>query len=447
MGSLCPVAQVGLVSLCHWGWGRFDDGKIEFEAFQKLWPLSRLCAALSLALALPDGAFGQEALRHSIAGEKMAAARKKSLEGAPHNLRLGLATARLDSTLEIEWNDNVNFANSERQADLIFRPQMGIEAQWPVTEANRLTLSLQLGYTKYLDHAEHDHLLVRPGSALSFDVFVGDWRFNLHEQLSYVQDPGLQGAVSNVAEFGGLSNLAGARGDWHLKDLIVTLGFDHHTFISSNSRFSYLDRNSELFLGRITAQLKPEFSSGLEATASLTGYDQHLLNDNLSYSVGGFADWQLSPLLGIKPRVGLTSYSFDLPAGAAFDPGTTSYYLDLQLEHAVNEYVAYTLTAGRAVDLGINSNLLELWYVRHSAAWRLVHRLDATTQIFYENGREPGAFGKFTFERIGLGLGLSCQLFLKMTARLTYRYLIKSTQIAFQDYAQNSVLLGLTYRF
>src|SRR5262249_50636114 len=155
------------------------------------------------AAMLSNPAFGQEALRQSLAGEQAAAARRKSFEGEPSNLRLGPATARLDSILELEWNDNVNFASSHEQSDFILRPQLGAEAFWPITEKNRLTISLQAGYAKYVEHPEYDHLLLEPGSALSFDVFVEDWRFNIHDQLSYVEDPGLQPAVSNVAEFGG----------------------------------------------------------------------------------------------------------------------------------------------------------------------------------------------------------------------------------------------------
>ena len=62
---------------------------------------------------------------------------------------------------------------------------------WPITQLNTLKLDLGVGYAFYLDHSEYNTngLLLSPGSQLAFDIFVGDFRINIHDRFSLEQDP------------------------------------------------------------------------------------------------------------------------------------------------------------------------------------------------------------------------------------------------------------------
>jgi len=54
----------------------------------------------------------------------------------------------------------------------------------------------------------------------------------------------------------------------------------------------------------------PGVTTGIEGTGSFTTYDQMVLNDNNSYSVGVYADWQPDKYFRCQPRFGYTIFQF-----------------------------------------------------------------------------------------------------------------------------------------
>src|SRR5664279_5575384 len=149
----------------------------------------------------------QDAIRPSLAGEASSEARRQSIENIPYNLQLGPVKVRFSATVGIEYNDNVNLAEdasafipavggpilvtTQQQSDFIIRPQVNVNLLWPITQLNTLSLDLGIGYAFYMDHSNYDtnDILLSPGSQLAFDIFVGDFRINIHDRFSLEQDP------------------------------------------------------------------------------------------------------------------------------------------------------------------------------------------------------------------------------------------------------------------
>ncbi|MEY2493389.1 MAG: hypothetical protein QOH24_2340, partial [Verrucomicrobiota bacterium] len=193
----------------------------------------------------------QDAIRPSLAGEAAAEARRQSIDKIPYNLQLGPIKFRFSATMGIEYNDNVNLAEdssafflsptgpilvtTKPQSDFILRPQVNVDALWPITQLNTLKLDLGVGYAFYLDHSNYNTngVLVSPGSQLAFDIFVNDFRINIHDRFSLEQDPVAEVALSNVADYGRFQNTAGISVLWDLNQAVVTMGYDHYTFIST----------------------------------------------------------------------------------------------------------------------------------------------------------------------------------------------------------------------
>ncbi|MEP6937897.1 MAG: hypothetical protein ABI871_07495, partial [Chthoniobacterales bacterium] len=200
-------------------------------------------ALLSL-VCLARLAQAQDAIRPSLAGEAAAEARRQSLDRVPYNLQIGPIKFRLSSTIGMEYNDNINLAEVGQQGDFIFRPQMNVNALWPVTQLNTLRLDIGFGYAFYLDHSQYNTngILLSPGSQIAFDIFVGDFRINFHDRFSLQQDPVAQVALSNVADYGRFENTAGVSVLWDLNKAVLTVGYDHYTYISTTSDFDYLNR-------------------------------------------------------------------------------------------------------------------------------------------------------------------------------------------------------------
>ena len=205
-------------------------------------------AGLVLFLLIACGnARAQDAVRPSLAGEAAAEARRQSIEHIPYNLLAGPIRFRFSATFGIEYNDNIDLADVHPEEDVILRPQINMNAIWPITQLNTLRLDIGLGYSFYLDHSENDTdgLLIAPGTQLAFDIFVGDFRINFHDRMSLQEDPVSEIALSNVADYGRFENTVGVSVLWDLNKAVATLGYDHYNYVATNSDFDYLDRNAE----------------------------------------------------------------------------------------------------------------------------------------------------------------------------------------------------------
>src|SRR5579859_2154717 len=177
----------------------------------------RRCLISALFALHAASVSAQEALREYLAGESAAAARKQAVENQPANIRLGSASLLLGASLELELNNNINLTDAARQQDLILRPALNVAGSAPISELNAFYTSLDIGYSKYISHGQYDRILIAPGSALGFDFYAGDFHFNLHDQLSYSENPIAQPALSGVADFGLFSNTSGLGVDWELR--------------------------------------------------------------------------------------------------------------------------------------------------------------------------------------------------------------------------------------
>lgn len=357
------------------------------------------------------------------------------------------------TSVGLEFNDNVNYSDIGQQEDFIVRPAMSLAGMVPVTEANAIYGTLDLSYAKFLRYSQYDRVTIRPGSQLAFDVYVKDLHFNLHDDIAVTDQPVAQGTISGTGKYGEFSNTGGLSMDWDLNALIASFGYDHQNSIATVSHFSYLDRSSESFFGRAVFQVSQSLTLGPEASGGLTDYDQHILNDSVNYSFGAFADWQMSQYITLKPRAGYVGYSFS-PSGRGTNqtviPDVNSYYVSLGIAHRLNEIVCYNVDGGRQIRLGINSELISLWYAHAEIDWNLVEHLGLRTHLTFEQGTDSGSAIFLTPESytlLGGGLGMQYPIMQKVLLALEYEYLVKDSNIPARNYHQHKVQLRLQYTF
>src|SRR5881394_698059 len=256
----------------------------------------RFCKSVALSFLMSilaaAGVYAQDAIRPSLAGQEASEARQEDVSRIPYNLLLGPMRVRVGATVGAEYNDNINYAEVHTEDDFIVTPSLTLDMIWPVTQLNTLRVDLGLGYSFYLDHSDNntDYLLVAPKSQIAFDIFVGDFRINLHDKMQLQQDPVQEGALSNVVDYGRFENTAGVSVLWELNKLLFQVGYDHYNFVSTTSTFDYLDRNSEIVYGSAAFIVTPTITVGPEANAVFTRFNQSMLNDNTAYSAGGFVE-------------------------------------------------------------------------------------------------------------------------------------------------------------
>ncbi len=417
-------------------------------------PNSRFAASPAIALFLLllfccPAVRGQEAVRPSLAGEAAAEARRQSIDQIPYNLLLGPVRFRFSVTTGVEYNDNINLAETNKQSDVIIRPQFNIDAIWPVTQLNTLKLDLGLGYGFYLDHpnANTNGVLISPGSQLSFDIFVMDWRINLHDRFSLQQDPVDQLQLSNVVDYGRFENTAGISVLWDLNKAVLTFGYDHYNYVSTTDTFSYLDRNAEELSASAYFALTSTTGAGLESAIVFNYYNQDFLNDSVTYSIGPFVETQITNYLRLRAAVGFQA--IDFAGGGAVDDSSDSndYYANILISHRINAAISQTISAGHESQLGVNSNYVALNYVRHTATWNIINSVLFSTELFYEDGDDSGGIFAEHIQRYGGAATLGYQLTPHITLGLRYQYTQKQSDQPLRDYKQNRVSFDGTYSF
>jgi hypothetical protein len=419
---------------------QFSPGFL-MKRFTLIFLLTLLCAP---AIVRP-----QDAVRPSLAGEAAAEARRQDIERIPYNLLVGPIRFRFSATLGVEYNDNINLAEVNEQDDVIIRPQVNLDAIWPITQLNTLRLDLGLGYALYVDHsnANTNGVLISPGSQLSFDVFIGDFRINFHDRPSLQQDPIAELALSNVVDYGRFENTAGVSLLWDLNKAVATLGYDHYNYVSTTSDFDYLNRNAEELQGTIQFAATSTTGIGLESYAVFNHYDQNVLNDSTDYAIGAFVETQLTNYLKLRVAGGYQWIDFDHTGSVGDQNNLADYYANVLISHRVNATIKQTLAAGHESQLGVNSNYIVLNYIRHTVSWNIIRNTLLSTEFFYEDADESGGFIGEHLQRYGGALTVGYQLTPHVTLGLRYQYTQKDSDVALRGYKQNRVSVDGTYSF
>ncbi len=412
--------------------------------------LKRLGLVLLLSLVCaPAVVWSQDAVRPSLAGEASSEARRQDVDRLPYNLLLGPVRFRVSATVGAEYNSNINLSEFDEQEDVIIRPQINFDAIWPITQLNTLRFDLGIGYAFYLDHsnANTNGILISPGSQIAFDIFVGDFRINIHDRPSVQQDPIAELALSNVIDYGRFENTAGISVLWDLNKAVLTLGYDHYTYISTTSDFDYLNRNAEEFSGTLQVAATSTTGIGVEGYSVFNYYDQNVLNDSTDYSVGLFVETQLTNFLKVRVAGGYQWIDFDHNGLVMDTNDLRDYYANVLISHRLNGAIKQSLSAGHESQLGVNSNYIVLNYIRHTISWNILRDTLLSTEVFYEDADDSGGFITEHLHRYGGALTVGYQLTPHVTIGGRYQYTQKDSDVAFRDYQQHRVSIDGTYSF
>jgi Putative beta-barrel porin 2 len=397
----------------------------------------------------------QDAIRPSLAGESASEARQQDIDRIPYNLLVGPVRFRLSATFGVEYNDNINLAEVNEQDAVILRPQVNFDAIWPLTQLNTLRMDIGLGYAYYINHtnANTNGVLISPGSQLAFDIFVGDFRINIHERPSLQQDPIAELGLSNVIDYGRFENTAGVSVLWDLNKALITLGYDHYTYISTTSAFNYLNRNAEELSGSASFSLTSTTNIGVEGTWVYTYYDKSVLNDSRTYSAGAFGETQITNNLKLRVAGGYQWINFDHNFVNFFGmmfldkKDQQDYYANILVSHRINSTLKQSVSAGHESQLGVNSNYITLNYVRYTASWNLIRNTLLSGEFFYEDADDSGGFIDEHLHRFGGAVTVGYQLTPHVTLGARYQYTQKDSDVFLRDYKQNRVSIDGTYSF
>ena len=401
-------------------------------------------AALHLTVG---SASAQEALRTAVEGDQAYRTRSAPDYRPSDQMKAGPVYFNVGLRYELEWNDNIRYANTNTEADFIHRPQVDVRAVWAATKDTVLSFGAGIGYQKYMDNPDLDRMLISPNSELAWDIPVRDFLFTLYDRFLYSQDVASQGGLSGTAEFPRIENTAGVRGSWTPDHYRFELGYAHYNFFAESATYDYLTRSSEQFFGRAAYRLADATLAGLEASGSLTDYQSPTQQDNQSVSMGPFMDWQILADLRLSLRGGYVVYFQDLVAGQSGN--VSSYYVGIESNHRLTDYITHGLSAVREVRQSVNqgSELAEQLTARYFVIWAFLNNASLSANFFYEHAKPPQPGTGETYDRLGFGAGVNWQLLRHLSVGLAYRYTTKDSDVPGNDYNQNSVVLSGNYQF
>jgi hypothetical protein len=409
------------------------------------------CAALFTSFLL-SSASAQEALRNSLAGDAaMEGRRQRSADSMPYTIKLRELRILLTPSLALDWIDNINISRTNPQQDLTLSPSLQVAAIYPLTDQNLLSLNMEIGYQKYIDHDEFStwFLRSRSGTGLNFDMAVKDVWINFHDQVNYIQDTAQQSTLANTADYSTLNNTAGLKLTWDLNAVTLSAGYDHANTFALAQQFNFQDQTTESILGQVGFLLNSKITAGLEGTAAFTSYDQKVHNDGSSYSLGGYADWQPGKYFRVQPRIGYTISKFNNTSSTMRTSDLNSWYFDLNVSHQATDEISYSLEAGHGIGRGIESDAVDSWFVRPNVNWNIVKNLGLNTYFSYEYGSQGvgNVTGNLTetYDWLSAGFTASYPLMKKFSLALTYRLTLRTSNALARDYTQNVVGLVLTY--
>jgi len=393
----------------------------------------------------------QELLRNSIAGETAADFRHRDLESLPYTIKSGDLRLLLTPSIGLDWNDNILTSHSDQEDDFILRPQLEVDINYPITRHNLLQVSVTFGYEEYFQHDELSTWFVKSGSQLSFDISVEDFLINLHDRFSVVQDPASEAGVADTGQYGYFQNVAGLLATWDLRDLVLSVGYDHLNYLSLHNSYKYTDHSSEMPLFQAGVRLHPELTAGVEGGVSFTSYDKAVLNDNVNYNGGVYAEWHPSSSFRVKPRFGYTVYDFDQTSDVVKAEDQEGWYFDITATHQFTSSMSYSLSGGHEYRFGISSDLIEDWYIRPAFNWAFADNARFNVDLSYEHGDQsagiydqPGSNERYDW--VGTTFGLTYSLSKRFVVGLNYRLTLRSSSVDNYDYTQNRVGLLVSYQ-
>jgi hypothetical protein len=395
-------------------------------------------------------AHSQEALRTSLAGETTRQSQSQAaITLGYYNLLTGPVSWRFLSGLELSYNDNVNYSQNNREGDFIFQPNLATQARWPVTENNILNFSLNAGYSAYVQHPNLSRFYINPGSDLSFDILIGDLTINLHERPSITENAYENPTSGGQGNYSLLQNTVGTTATWDLDRWVLQGNYDHINYVYLNDNQQFPNGTSDNLLFSAGARFASQFVAGVEGGGSLINYDQSSTAPEpnaTQWNAGVFCKAPISDYMNARVDVGYTDLSPENSDSTANVNGVSTVYFQFSLLHQVNQYINYSLTAGHSVDLELNGQPYEYYFVQLQPNWNFLKNYQLSTPLSWRQGTE--VYNQTVdFDQYQVGINLTRTITQKLSGTLGYQFIKETSDTSSFNYIANIVSLSFTYQF
>ena len=375
-----------------------------------------------------------------------------------YNVKLGPTGWRFGAGLALQYTSNAGYSQDGASGDVIIQPNASASMLWPITDRNSLTFNLTAGYSAYMKNTDLNQFYINPGSALAFNIFVGEVRITLYERANISQSYGNPTVSAGNAGYSSFQNDVGAMANWSLDKGSVTWGYDHLNYIQMNGANNtslngfYGNSASEVITAQAGYAVAPQISVGPQVGLTWINYQNELAGSAFQWNAGLYGQWTLSERMNLGGSVGWTVYT-PHTSFAALDASSSSPYFQLTWSHQASKLVTYSVNAGYTTTAGqYSSGPTQSYNVGLGINWNLLRGFAINTPFSYYSGNGLYEFSQ-AYTYYSAGINISHAITQKLSAGFGYNISFQSSDrsilnsSASSNYTVNNLTLSAQYSF
>lgn len=373
------------------------------------------------------------------------------------NVKLGPINVGFGLYQGFEYNDNINRSGSDPVADVISTTLLNIDANYQITQNNRLSLSTAIGFDHYFEHPEQapygggDFVLnVLPGSTVAFDIKAGPVFITVYNRISVRPAVRNDFALTRAQVFGVMQNDTGVAANWRINsDWSLALNYMHSFAdplddgvdnrdnpVNDTSNFG---RTSDSIHGSLTYSPNGTWVTGLDGGITSLEYDGNFNNNATLANLGAFFVLPIGKTTYMRFSAGYQNFEFDEihkvngqfpkvgpslanPATNEDNTDLSDFYYGVTLSNQLNSRVSQSLSFGRESSLNTISNFITSDYINYGLsviAWR-GSRISLSG--YYEDAEASGGAFKQGMRQYGFDLHVAHKLSSKATVGAGYHF-------------------------
>lgn len=406
------------------------------------------------------------------------------------NVRVGPINVGFGFYQGFEYNDNVNRSGTNPQSDVISTSLLNIDANYQITQNNRLSISTAIGFDHYFNNPDlapygnGDFVLnVLPGSTIAFDIKAGPVFITVYNRTSVRPAVRNDFALTQNQVFGVLQNDTGIAANWRINsDWTLAMNY-MHSFAdpleeAENPNVARVDdsqnfgRTTDSIHGSLSYSPTNTWVAGIEGGITTLEYEGGFNNAGTLSNLGAFFVLPVGNTTYIRLAAGYQDFSFDdialtgdptrpFPRRGGVYPTASpitnednsdlsDFYYGVTISNQLNSRISQSLSFGRESSLNVTSNFITSDYINYGLSVIAWKGSRISVSGFYEDASASGGVYAQDVRQYGLDFHVSHRLSSKVNVGTGYHFGRNSTDaigdFATQgDFDQHAFNLDVTY--
>lgn len=364
-------------------------------------------------------------------------------------------------SFEAEFNDNINYSNSNRASDIILRPGLVLGINYKLTQINTIALQVGVSYEQYLFHPDLSSytnfasvspdsqlaFTIKPSSSVSLTVY-DSFNYSVQPSDALSSDPRTGQILTRVKAFGRFMNQIGLKGDWQAgPETTFYGGVYRYDVLPQSSDYDFLRRWQ--YTGSVgVRQTWGAYTFNLDGSYTMNYYKIPLENDSTSWYIAPTVTW-VSEKLTLKGTVGFTGYDFKQTGTNGDSSQPSTYVGELSAIFPLSATVSNTITVSRSSNFGYVSNTISVdrisYKIEHTDF--LFKNMVGSVLAYYERGRDSGGNSPERYEKFVISPQLDYNVSKRLTIYGSYEFADKFSNFSVRNYLRNRFIIGLRYDF